>query len=71
MARDIYAEVTDKIIAQIEAGSLPWVKPWANAAGCNSGLPVNYSTGKAFHSLSQSRLTTSAKPSRNASPSER
>jgi antirestriction protein ArdC len=62
MARDIYAEVTDKIIAQIEAGSLPWVKPWTNAEGCNSGLPVNYSTGKAYRGINVLMLWASGFP---------
>lgn len=32
---DIYARVTDQIIAQLEAGTRPWVQPWhaAHAAG--------------------------------------
>jgi antirestriction protein ArdC len=62
MARDIYAEVTDKIIAKIEAGALPWVKPWSNAEGCNSGLPVNYSTGKAYRGINVLMLWASGFP---------
>ncbi|MCB2052526.1 MAG: DUF1738 domain-containing protein, partial [Novosphingobium sp.] len=25
---DLYQSVTDKIIAELEAGRLPWVQPW-------------------------------------------
>jgi len=32
--KDIYAEVTDKIISQLESGTIPWRKPW-NAASAN------------------------------------
>src|SRR5438874_219818 len=34
-ARDIHQEVTDKIVAQLEAGTRPWIKPWnaENSAG--------------------------------------
>jgi antirestriction protein ArdC len=39
MARDIYAEVTAKIVAELEAGVVPWVKPWAATPGQN--MPCN------------------------------
>jgi antirestriction protein ArdC len=35
--RDVCAEITDKIIKQIEAGTIPWVQPWAGG----STLPRN------------------------------
>ena len=28
----LYQEITDKIIAELEQGRLPWVQPWANTA---------------------------------------
>ena len=31
--RDIYAEVTDTIIAELEKGTAPWVRPWHAAGG--------------------------------------
>jgi antirestriction protein ArdC len=37
--RDIYQEVTNKILAQLEKGTLPWVKPWAATPGNN--VPCN------------------------------
>ncbi|WP_294055484.1 zincin-like metallopeptidase domain-containing protein [Sphingomonas sp.] len=36
----MYDEVTDRIIAELEAGRLPWVQPWG-AAGPGPGLPRN------------------------------
>jgi antirestriction protein ArdC len=35
MSRDIYAEITDKIVNVLESGERPWVKPWSaeHAAG--------------------------------------
>ena len=33
----IYQEITDKIIAELEAGRLPWVQPWGNPA-CPAAL---------------------------------
>lgn len=41
--RDIYEEVTNTIIAELEAGAAPWVKPWTTGAG-SCGLPYNAST---------------------------
>jgi antirestriction protein ArdC len=28
----LYAEITDKIIAELEAGRVPWLQPWGIAA---------------------------------------
>ena len=41
---DIYQEITNKIICQIEAGILPWVQPWQGGLS----LPRNASTQKAY-----------------------
>lgn len=38
MKRDLYQQVTDKIVAQIEAGALPWVKGWSTSG---SMIPMN------------------------------
>ena len=37
--RDLYQEVTDKIVAAIESGTAPWQKPWTELA--ELGLPMN------------------------------
>jgi antirestriction protein ArdC len=29
---NLYDEITDKIIAELEAGRVPWVQPWRTAA---------------------------------------
>jgi hypothetical protein len=36
MKRDLYAEVSARIIAELEAGATPWVKPWSATAGANT-----------------------------------
>ncbi len=28
----LYSEVTDRIVAQIKEGTLPWVRPWGSHA---------------------------------------
>ena len=33
MKTDIYAEVTARIVAELERGAAPWVKPWSATAG--------------------------------------
>ncbi|OJW28008.1 MAG: antirepressor [Rhodospirillales bacterium 69-11] len=42
----LYQEITDKIVAQIEAGALPWVHPWAGGAVLS--LPKNASTTRGY-----------------------
>lgn len=44
--QDVYASVTDRIIAALESGTVPWRKPWATRGG-----PVSLSTGKAYRGI--------------------
>lgn len=46
--RDIRQEVTNTIIAALEAGTTPWVKPWKAA---NGGLPQKQDTGQAYRGV--------------------
>jgi antirestriction protein ArdC len=46
----IYAEVTARIIAELEAGRVPWVQPWDSAAA-SPGLPRNAATGRAYSGI--------------------
>jgi antirestriction protein ArdC len=46
MKRDFYSEVTDKIVARLEAGTLPWVKGWS--AGKGSAIPMNATTNRPY-----------------------
>ena len=39
MKRDLYAEVSARIIAELEAGAAPWIKPWSATPGAN--VPCN------------------------------
>src|SRR6478672_9752594 len=36
MKRDLYAEVSARIVAELEAGTAPWIKPWSATAGANT-----------------------------------
>jgi len=48
--RSLYADVTARIIAELEAGRLPWVQPWDNAA-CQCTMPHNAGTGRAYSGI--------------------
>src|SRR5947199_3750957 len=34
--RDLYAEVSARIITELEAGAAPWVRPWSASPGANT-----------------------------------
>jgi antirestriction protein ArdC len=36
MKRDLYAEVSARIVAELQAGTAPWVKPWSATPGANT-----------------------------------
>ena len=36
MKRDLYAEVSARIVAELELGAAPWVKPWSATPGANT-----------------------------------
>lgn len=47
----IYAEITNRIISEMESGIIPWAKPWVASGGC-----VSYATGKPYSLLNQMLL---------------
>ena len=47
---DIYQEVTDRIIAQLEQGQIPWAKPWIASSSTQS---ISHVTGKPYSLLNQ------------------
>jgi antirestriction protein ArdC len=45
----LYDEITDKIIAELEAGRVPWVQPWGTtAAKAQLSMPKNASTDRSY-----------------------
>ena len=48
---DAYAEVTARLLAEMEQGVLPWTKPWSAKAGSALGLPMNGSTGRTYRGV--------------------
>jgi antirestriction protein ArdC len=46
----LYASVTDRIIAELEVGRLPWVQPWDSSITI-AGLPRNAGSGRAYSGI--------------------
>jgi len=49
--RDLYAEVTAAVIADLESGRLPWVQPWGTDGAAGAGLPVNAASQRAYSGI--------------------
>ena len=48
----LYEEITNKIIAELEAGRPPWVQPWGTSGvQAPLGLPKNAATGRAYSGI--------------------
>lgn len=46
MKRDLYSEVSARILEELERGALPWVKPWSATPGAN--VPCNAVTNRPY-----------------------
>jgi antirestriction protein ArdC len=44
----LYDEVTNRIVAELEAGRVPWVQPWGRPDGAGPGIPRNALTGRTY-----------------------
>lgn len=53
---DIYQQVTDKIIAALETGTAPWLRPWRSGVG-TALVPHNAVTGRAYNGINFLVLT--------------
>jgi antirestriction protein ArdC len=48
----LYQEITDKIIAELEAGRVPWVQPWGTgAAKATLAMPKNAATQRQYSGI--------------------
>jgi antirestriction protein ArdC len=48
----LYEEITNKILAQLEAGRLPWVQPWGSSGvRAPLGMPKNAATGRTYSGI--------------------
>jgi len=57
--RDHYMEVTNQIIAALEAGTPPWRKPWDPGKAGTPGMPCNAVTGIRYRGINVVTLATS------------
>ena len=55
MAKDLYQEVTNRIIDALESGVAPWVRPWV-ANTPHHGMPYNAVTGKPYRGINIAML---------------
>src|SRR6476620_9208254 len=46
MRRDLYSEVSARIVAELERGAAPWIKPWSATPGQN--VPQNAVTNRPY-----------------------
>ena len=70
--RNLYAEVTSRILAELERGAAPWVKPWSATPGQN--VPQNAITNRPIPAATLScygSRTTEAGQRRNSSRSNK
>lgn len=48
----LYDEITDKIVAELEGGRVPWVQPWGSAAAkAPLAMPRNAATGRQYSGI--------------------
>ena len=47
---DLYSEVTSRIIAELEKGCVPWVRPW-DQSKAGLGLPANATTNRHYSGI--------------------
>jgi N-terminal domain of anti-restriction factor ArdC len=56
----LYTEITDKIIAELEGGRIPWVQPWGTAAiKAPLAMPRNASTQRGYSGPNARQLRAS------------
>ena len=49
--RDIYQEVTDRIVAALEQGTVPWLRPWRDNKTGSALEPYNAATGRPYNGV--------------------
>jgi len=48
---NLYQIVTDRIVANLKKGVIPWEKPWKSPRFADGVFPRNFSTGKPYHGI--------------------
>lgn len=58
--RDLYAEVTQRIVAELEKGVKPWEKPWRTSSHGLATMPQNLATGRIYSGINTLTLWLTA-----------
>ena len=58
--QDIYTTVTNRIIADLEAGIAPWARPWKSGPNDSAAMPRNAATGRQYSGINVLILWTAA-----------
>jgi len=66
--RDHYQEVTDRIIAALEAGTPPWRRPWDPDKAGGPAMPRNAATGQRYRGINVLTLGMSSLAFRSGDP---
>ena len=67
MTTDLYNTVTETILAQMQAGAAPWVKPWSGKA-YGSAMPRNAASYRAYSGVNVPLLWIAQEAGGYASP---
>ena len=54
MARDLHKDITDRIVAQLKAGVVPWKRPWSQrvlSSNASTLIPRNAATGRPYSGI--------------------
>lgn len=51
LKRDVYQEVTDRIVTALEAGTVPWLRPWRDGKAGSVLEPFNAATGRPYNGV--------------------
>lgn len=49
--RDIYQDVTDRIVTALESGTVPWLRPWRDDKSGSALEPFNAATGRPYNGI--------------------
>ncbi len=65
-----YAQITERILADLKAGVAPWAQPWtaSGSVPISAGLPMNFATRKAYRGVNVWLLLLACQDNRFAVP---
>jgi antirestriction protein ArdC len=50
MSQDVFATITNNIVATLETGVAPWIQPWSTHR-LGASMPLNATTGRPYHGV--------------------